>query len=143
MGDAWTAPVGQRPIQPDIASIIRNAQTSSEHVEEEEGSSQVGLEGVSFRHTEVSTGGGGAQANGAGNGAAVGGRAPLMAPAGIELQAVKPFHTAPREPPASPPPSAGGGSATVAVEAAAEVPSAGRLKLSEEELNENTLHLLP
>ena len=65
-----------------------------------------------------------------------------MAPAGIELQAVKPFHTAPAaEPPASPPPSAGGGSATVAVEAAAEVPSAGRLKLSEEELNENTLHL--
>jgi hypothetical protein len=55
MADAWTAPVGERPVQPDIASIIRNAQNSSDHVVEDGmDGSQVGLEGVSFRHTEVS-----------------------------------------------------------------------------------------
>lgn len=52
MADAWTAPIGARPKAPDIASIIRSAQNSTEHAGDT-GSVQAGLDGVAFRHTDV------------------------------------------------------------------------------------------
>ena len=55
MADAWTAPVGERPKQPDIASIIRSAQNSTEHAGDAGlGGDAAGLDGVSFRHTDIS-----------------------------------------------------------------------------------------
>lgn len=57
MGDAWSTAPGQKPLRRDYESIVRQAQQSTEHAGD--ASSEVGLEGMSLKHTDVDTGGGG------------------------------------------------------------------------------------
>ena len=52
--EAWSSAIGDRPARSDYASIVREAQNSSEHAGDgAEGFA--GLDGASFRHTETST----------------------------------------------------------------------------------------
>jgi len=44
---------GERPVKPDIASIIRQAQNSTEHAGDAALDGGVGLDGATFKHTEV------------------------------------------------------------------------------------------
>lgn len=60
MGDAWSTAPGQKPIKPDVAAIIKQAQDSTEHAGDAGLSGEVALDGESLRHTDVgdSVGGG-------------------------------------------------------------------------------------
>ena len=51
MGDAWSTAPGVKPPQSGIDAIIRQAQNATEHAGD--GSSEVGLDGSSLRHTDV------------------------------------------------------------------------------------------
>ena len=60
MADAWSTKPGERPVKPDIASIIREAQSSTEHAGDAGFGGGVELDGAALRHTDVhdSVGGG-------------------------------------------------------------------------------------
>ena len=53
MGDAWSTKPGERPIRPDVAAIIREAQNATEHAGDAGLDGGVGLDGATFKHTEV------------------------------------------------------------------------------------------
>jgi hypothetical protein len=52
MADAWSTRPGEKPKKPDVASIIREAQQSTEHAGDAS-LSEVGLDGATLRHTDI------------------------------------------------------------------------------------------